>query len=111
LQDFTVKLVPEKSVFNAAMVREKLGLRLEKASEGFTISEVQSGSPASDAGLQRGMVIQAIDGQTPPVDVAGVAKLLYAKKKGEPVRFDLRVTERVGNFNVLRSGRVELMPR
>jgi S1-C subfamily serine protease len=111
LQDISVKLVPEKSVFNAAMVREKLGLSLEKNSNGFVISEVQSGGPADNAGLQRGMVVRAIDGQAPPTELAGIAKILYAKKKGEPVRLDIVFAERAGNFNVLRSGRVELVPR
>lgn len=111
LQEFSIKLVSEKDVFNAAMVREKLGLALEKDPDGFQISEVQPDGPAAKAGLQRGMVIRAIDGQTPPNDVTGVAKMLYPKKKGDPVRLDIVVAERVGNFNVLRSGRVELLTR
>jgi hypothetical protein len=72
---------------------------------------VQSDSPASKAGLQPRMIVRAIDQQSPPQDVTGVAKLLYSKKKNEPVMLNLAIVERVGNFNVLRRGTVELIPR
>jgi len=111
VSDIKVRLVPEQSVFNAAMIRNKLGLSLEKTTGGFVITDVEEGSPASQAGLQPRMVVRAIDQEAPPDDITGVAKLLYAKKKNEPVRLDLAVMERVGNFNVLRRGAVELVPR
>src|SRR6185312_11339012 len=106
--DVQVHLVPVKSVFNAKMVRDKLGLSLKKTSDGFVITDVESGSPASQAGLQPQMIIRAIDQQAPPDDITGLARLLYAKKKNETVRLDIAVVEQVGNFNVLRRGVVEL---
>ncbi|HXS69317.1 MAG TPA: trypsin-like peptidase domain-containing protein [Candidatus Polarisedimenticolia bacterium] len=109
--DVQVHLVPVKSVFNAKMVRDKLGLSLKKTSDGFVITDVESGSPASQAGLQPQMIIRAIDQQAPPDDITGLARLLYAKKKNETVRLDIAVVEQVGNFNVLRRGVVELTPR
>jgi serine protease Do len=111
VSDVNVRLVPEKSVFNAKMVRDKLGLSLEKSPDGFVITDVQSNSVASDAGLQPRMIIRAIDQQAPPEDITGVAKLLYAKKKNEAMLLNLAIVERVGNFNVLRRGTVELIPR
>jgi S1-C subfamily serine protease len=111
LSDVIVRLVPEKTVFNAAMVRDKLGLILERTADGFVVSEVQRGSVAETTGLQRGMLIRAVDRQPPPADVTGLAKQLYAKKKGESVRLDLALVERVGNFNVVHSAVAELVPR
>jgi S1-C subfamily serine protease len=111
VNDINVRLVAEKSVFNAKMVQDKLGLSLEKSPDGFVITDVQSDSPASKAGLQPRMIVRAIDQQSPPQDVTGVAKLLYSKKKNEPVMLNLAIVERVGNFNVLRRGTVELIPR
>jgi S1-C subfamily serine protease len=111
VNDFHVRLVPEKTVFNAKMLRDKLGLALEKSPNGFVITDVQPDSPAAAAGLQPRMIVQAIDMQAPPDDVTGIAKLLYGKKKGEPVSLDLVVLEQNGAFTMLRRGRVELVPR
>lgn len=111
VSDIKVRLVAEQMVFNSEMVKDKLGLRLERNPDGFVITEVQSNSPATTAGLQPRMIVRAVDMQEPPKDVTGLAKLLYSKKKGETVRLDLAVVERMGNFNVLRQGRVELVPR
>jgi hypothetical protein len=57
------------------------------------------------------MIVRAIDQQPPPPDITGLAKLLYTKKKNESVLLDLAIVERVGNFNVLRRGTVQLVPR
>jgi S1-C subfamily serine protease len=111
VSDVSVHLVPEQTVFNAALVRNKLGMTLQKSADGFVITDVQPNSPAATAGLQPRMIVQAIDQQAPPGDITGLAKLLYGKKKGETVLLDLAVVEQNGNFTVLRRGRVELMPR
>ena len=42
---------------------------------------------------------------------SAAAKLLYAKKKGDRVQLAIAFQQRVGNFNVLRQGAVELAPR
>jgi S1-C subfamily serine protease len=117
-----VRLVPEKTVFNAGMIRDKLGLNLEEltpqtaarfgvgASEAFLITGVQGDSPAAGAGLQGNILVTALDGQL-PTDLSAAAKLLYAKKKGERVQLGIAVPQRMGNFNVLRQGAVELPVR
>ena len=101
------------------MIRDKLGVNLEEltpqtaarygvgASDGFLITGVQEESPAASAGLQRGILVTALDGQTPP-DLTAAAKLLYAKKRGDKVQLEIAVRERVGGFNVLRQGAVEV---
>ncbi|HEY2082201.1 MAG TPA: PDZ domain-containing protein, partial [Verrucomicrobiae bacterium] len=111
VSDVNVRLVPEQTVFNAALVRNKLGMALQKGPDGFVITEVQPNSPAANAGLQPRMIVQAIDHQAPPGDITGLAKLLYAKKKGDTVMLDLAAVEQNGNFTVLRRGRAELTLR
>jgi S1-C subfamily serine protease len=114
--------VPEKSVFNAGIIRDKLGLNLEEltpqtaarygvgASDGFLVTGVAEDSPAAEAGLQRNMLVTGMDGRL-PTDLCAAAKLLYPKKKGDRVQLELAVPQRVGNFNVLRQGSVELGAR
>lgn len=109
--DVRVRMVPEQTVFNAKMVRDKLGLTLEKNAYGFVITDVQTNSPAAAAGVQPRMIVRAIDLQPPPEDIKEVAKLLYEKKSGAPVNLDLLVLEQNGNFTRIRQGRVELIPR
>jgi len=111
VSDVTVRLVPARSVFNDRMVRDKLGLSLERTADGFVISDVESGSPGAAAGLRGGMLIRAVDGDAPPADSTALAKLIYAKRSGEPLRLDLALVERVGDFNVVHQGAVELIPR
>jgi S1-C subfamily serine protease len=121
-KDVAVRLVPEKSVFHPGLIRDKLGLNLEevtpeladryglRASEGYVITGVLADGPAAAAGLERGILVTAIDGQT-PADLTAAAKLLYSKKKGDRVLLDIAVRQRVGNYFVLRQGSVELASR
>jgi S1-C subfamily serine protease len=122
LKEIAVQLVPEKSVFNAGMIRDRLGLNLEEltpqvaarfglgATDGFLITGVEENSQAAAAGLQRPMLVTGIDGRQ-PADLCAVAKLLYPKKKGDRVQLDLALPQRMGNINVLRQGSVELTVR
>jgi serine protease Do len=115
-------LVSEKSVFNARMIRDKLGLDLEEltpqlgarygvgASDGFLITGVEEDSPAAAAGLQRGILVNAIDGQL-PADLCAAAKLLYPKKKGDRIQLGIPVLQRMGSFNIRSQGVVELAVR
>ena len=121
-KELAVRLVPEKTVFNAGMIREKLGVNLEELttqeaarygvgiSDGFLVTGVEEDSPAAAAGLQGGILVTAIDGQS-PADLCSAAKLLYAKKKGDRVQLDIAVQQRMGNFNILRQGAVTLAMR
>jgi serine protease Do len=111
VNDVHVRMVPEQTVFNAKMIREKLGITLEQSPYGFVITDVQPDSPAGVAGLKPKIIIQAIDLQAPPENITDLAKLLYGKKKGESVSMDLAALEQTGNFVTVRRGRVELVPR
>ncbi|HWC61231.1 MAG TPA: trypsin-like peptidase domain-containing protein [Verrucomicrobiae bacterium] len=111
VQDATLRLVPETSVFNADLVRKKLGLTIERSSDGFIVTKVDANSPASNVGLRPQTLIWAVDRQSPPDDLAGFAKLLYAKRKGDPVLLHILTVEQNGGFNVLRKNVVELIVR
>jgi S1-C subfamily serine protease len=111
VSDIKVRLVPEREVFNAKMIRDKLGLTLQKNSAGFGITDVETNSPASVAGLRPGMIARAIDYQELPEDETGFAKLLYAKKSGEAVELYIYFIQQMGNFNVPRQQWVSLQPR
>jgi len=121
LADLSVRLVPDKSVFNAAMVLKKLGLGLEPLTpqvlahygvraSGFAIASVQADGPAAAAGLQNGMLVTAVDGQA-VTDITALAKLLYAKKDGEAVQLNIAALQRAGAASFWGQGTVELMPR
>ena len=45
------------------------------------------------------------------MDSTELAKLIYAKRRGEAIRLDLALLERVGDFNVVHQGAAELIPR
>jgi S1-C subfamily serine protease len=121
-RDLTVRLLPEKEVFNSELIQNKLGLNLEEmtaqqaaryglsTNDAFLITGVQDDSPAAEAGLQRGILVTAIDGQ-PPNGLTAAAKLLHAKKKGDSVQLEIAARQRLGDFNMLRKGTVELMSR
>jgi len=121
-EEIAVRLVPEETVFNAGMIRDRLGLSLEELtpqltaryglgpSDAFFIAGVQEESVAAAAGLRRGILVTALDGQL-PADLCAAAKLLYAKNKGDRVQLEIAVPQRVGNSGVLRQGAVELVMR
>lgn len=111
MREATLRLVPAASVFNADMIRKKLGLTVERNSYGFIITDVEANSPAANAGLKPQTLIWAVDRQTPPDDTMGFAKLLYAKQKGDHVLLHILNVEQNGGFNVLRRNVVELVCR
>lgn len=117
--NLTIKLLSEKSVFNADLIRKKIGARVALLSaevaesqallttEGLLITTVDPGGPAAKAGLHPRWVIQAIDGQ-PANDLVSAARLLYSKKKGERVLLTI-VAERILRTVVqLHTGEVTL---
>jgi S1-C subfamily serine protease len=114
-----VRLVPDASVFNANLIREKLGLSLEPrtlqmprgALKTFVITKVEKDSPADAARVQNGMFITAIDGAAPE-DLTTLAKLVFAKKKGEPVQLNLLTLQRENNYSLsLQEWSAGLTPR
>lgn len=111
VQEATLRLVPESSVFNAELIRRKLGLEVERNTYGFIINTVEANGPAANAGLKPNTLIWAMDRQPPPEDVAAFAKLLYAKRKGDSVLLHVLNVERSGGMNILRRNVVELILR
>lgn len=111
VSDINVRLVPAGEVFNAKMIRDKLGLTLQKNPAGFGITDVESNSPASAVGLQTGMIVRAIDYQELPEDETDFAKLLYAKKSSEAVQLYISFVQQFGNIPVRRGVWVSLQPR
>ncbi len=101
-----VKLQPEQSVFNAKLIRQKLGIGVREMSAadiarlrlpipaGYVVSDIDQGSPADHAGFQQGLIIEGVDGQIPDSIVA-FARLVSAKKRGETVQMALIVPGRV----------------
>ena len=121
-KDLKLRLVPAESIFNAEMIRRRLGLSLEpltaetaaryrvKTGDGFVVTGVMKDSPAEAAHLQNGILIAGINGRS-PANLTELAKLLIEQHAGESVRLDIGVLQQVGNFNVLRQGSVELSLR
>jgi S1-C subfamily serine protease len=118
----TVRLVPEKSHFNSALIRRKVGASVQEltsdlsramgvpAVQGVLISGVDSDTPAAAARLEAGMILTHIDGQATP-DVVAAAKILQAKAKGGRVRLDLIVSYRRGAFVRLAEATAEVTVR
>lgn len=121
-KDIKVKLVSERTIFNGETIHQRLGLSLEAlppqtaaqygvgGSGGFVIAGVDAGGPAAQAGLDRGVLVMGMDGQT-PADLTAAAKQVYFKKKGESIRLEVVVRQRVGNASFLSRGAVDLATR
>ena len=118
----SVRMVPEKTFFNSDMVSKKIGVSVQTltpdlaeafglaSAQGVLISEVDKGSPAAGAGLQRGMVVTSIDGQNTRGPVP-LAKILYGKKKGDKVTLELVIPRQRGGFIQIQQGKVEVSVR
>jgi S1-C subfamily serine protease len=108
-----IKLIPRKTVFNAALVRQKLGLTLQPMTdeqaellgldipEGFVILAVERDSGGARAGLAAGQVVLAVDGRSHE-DVTALAEYLYGRKRGEQVRLTVLAPQRRGPLVQLR---------
>ncbi len=107
----TVRLIAEKSVFNAALIQQKIGATLQELTPeqvqqlrltrayGFLITAVDKAGPAAEAQLQRGFIVQGIDGQAPE-NIIQAARLLFAKKSGDTVELDLLLVRVGANFTL-----------
>lgn len=116
----TVQLIPEKAFFNADLIEQLLGVRLEEitpesaealglnATDGFIISAVDQSAPAAKS-LQSGYryLVTAIDGQS-PANLTEAAKILYGRKKGEKVQLGVVALRRRGSLAMYQQGIVEL---
>ena len=114
-----VRMVPEKTFFNADMIRRRIGASVQELTpelaqsfgfarvDGLLVAGVERGSPAEAADLQRGMVISRIDSET-TTSVLATAKKLYGKAKGEKIQVEIVYPRRRGPFLELVQRAVEL---
>ncbi len=98
----SVRLVPETGYYNAKLIKQKTGLSLRQLTAqdiartglplngGFVVTEIERGSPADNAGFQKGLILEGISGQVPD-SIVTVAKMFASKKRGESVRLNLIV--------------------
>jgi serine protease Do len=117
-----VRMVPKKSFFNAAMIRQKLGITVQTltpdvaeafglaSATGVLISDVDRESPAAAAGLQRDMVITSADHQLTK-RLATLAEVLYSRTAGEKVALELLVRRSRGRFVEIQPAKAEVAVR
>jgi len=101
------------------LVRHRLGLTLleinAKAASGLGvqpgealfIEEVEKGSPAERAQLERGFLLAALDDRT-TATLRNVAEVLSTRKKGDTVRLTVIVPRRLRGYVQLQRGAVDL---
>jgi len=118
----TVRQIPEKSFFNAELIRRKTGVSVQAltpqsarswgvaGAEGLLITSVDRGSAAAAAHLERGILITSIDGLAAD-DVTRAAKRLYAKTRGDKVQLGVLQSVQRGPFVQLHQAAVELTVR
>jgi S1-C subfamily serine protease len=106
----------------ADLVRHRLGLTLLEITpqaagglgvqpgDALLIEQVEKGSPAELAQLQRGYMLAAIDERS-TATLRNVAEVLTGKKRGEPVRLTVIVPHRLGSYVQLQKGTVDLEVR
>jgi S1-C subfamily serine protease len=104
------------------LVRHRLGLTLleitpQAASglgvqpgEALFIEEVERGSPAERAQLQRGFLLAALDNRTTST-LRDVAEVLSSRTKGETVRVTVVVPRRLRGYVQLQKGTIDLEVR
>jgi S1-C subfamily serine protease len=120
-QTVQVRLVPEGSMFNAGLIRQKTGASVQpltpelaegvglSRSGGLIISAVDPNSPAARAGLKQNHVIVGIDGHAIQ-DLTTAARMLY-ERSGQKVALDVVVEESLGVFVRRQTLKVELQVR
>ncbi len=96
----SVRLVPEESFFNADLIERKIGATVQPVAPraaaslglrgGLVVTGIVRDSPADHAGFQQGLIMEGFDNQAVNT-VAGAARLLHRKRRGETVRISLIV--------------------
>ena len=112
----------EQSYFNADLINNRLGIRVEELSAaaaarlgldvagGLLVNAVEANSPAAAGEMQRGMIITSMDGQKTS-RVGRAAKILHAKERGKTVKMDLIVPWQRGRFVQVQAATVTLKTR
>ncbi len=108
----SVRLIAQKNVFNADLIRKKIGATLQEITpdlqqyleratrQGFIVAGIDPNSPAEKAGLQRGFIIESIDREI-PANLVEAAKIFYGKKPGAAIPLGVTaIRGRPGNFFV-----------
>jgi len=115
-----IKAPPERSA--AVAMKERFGLELKDCPPdlslqlgyqgriGLLVTGVQNGSPAADAGIQKGMLIVGL-GQVPARTLEELPRKVRQLKAGEQVPVTVLGAMKQGNFVALRSGTVTLKAR
>jgi S1-C subfamily serine protease len=111
---------PERSA--AVVLKEKFGLELKDVTpeesvqagyagrQGLLVLNVQKGSPAEAAAIQKGMLVVGL-GSVPCRSLEELPRSVRQLKGGEDVRVSILGATRQGNFVALRSGAVVLKAR
>ncbi|MEO5802746.1 MAG: trypsin-like peptidase domain-containing protein [Verrucomicrobiota bacterium] len=107
-----IHLVAQKNVFNADLIRKKIGAIFHEITpdlqqslglppgQGFIVAGVDPNSPAEKAGLERGFLIHTIDGEAPS-NIGEAAKIFYKKKPNSDVKLAVTVIRgQSGNFQI-----------
>ena len=111
---------PERSA--AVVLKEKFGLELKDITpeesvragyagrQGLLVLNVQKGSPAEAAAIQKGMLVVGL-GSVPCRSLEELPRSVRQLKGGEDVKVSILGATRQGNFIALRSGAVVLKAR
>jgi S1-C subfamily serine protease len=106
----------------AVVLKEKFGLSLKDLTPqeslqfgyagrlGLLVAGVDKGSPAEEAGIQKGMLIVGL-GSVPCRSLGELPRSVRQLKGGESVRVTVLGATPQGNFVAMRSGTVELKAR
>jgi len=115
-----IKAPPERSA--AVALKEKFGLELKDCNpneslqlgyqgrNGLLVTAVEKGSPAAEAGIQKGMLVVGL-GQVPARTLEELPRKVRQLKGGEQVMVTVLGAMKQGNFIALRSGTVTLKAR
>jgi S1-C subfamily serine protease len=98
----SVKLLPEQSHYNTKLIREKIGLSVRQLTSneiarlgldinsGFVVTDIERGSPADNAGFQRGLIVEGVNGN-PSASITVLARAIGSRKRGQPVQLNVIV--------------------
>jgi S1-C subfamily serine protease len=118
-QTARVKMLPEKTYFNEKLIQQRLGASVQeltrdlaerwglRSTDGLLVAGVDENSEAAKAGVERGFILLALDGE-PITDLVATAKSLNARKSGDTVTFQVVVPRRRGSFVTVQQGTVQV---
>ncbi|WCJ60635.1 trypsin-like peptidase domain-containing protein [Fontisphaera persica] len=117
-----VRLIPEKSFFNEKLIERHLGATLQEmtpemaqrwglqSGSGLWVAAVEKDGPAERAGLERGMIVLAVEEEAVG-DVVTTAKILHSRKAGDSLSLQLLVPRRRGSFLTIQQAVIKVRLR